>query len=100
MPISAKSGEGLDHLVDRITEVLTTRSAEAGLATHLRHRQAMELSLSHLSVAKDWVRNGPDGYDIAAEELRIAIRALASLLGRVDVEDLLDEIFSRFCVGK
>ncbi|WP_283638292.1 tRNA uridine-5-carboxymethylaminomethyl(34) synthesis GTPase MnmE [Marinovum algicola] len=98
--VSAISGEGLDHLVDRVASVLTERSAEAGLATHLRHRQGMERSLSHLSTAKVWVRNGPDGYDIAAEELRIAIRALSSLLGRVDVEDLLDEIFLRFCVGK
>lgn len=98
--ISAKSGVGLDHLVDRIASVLTERSAEAGLATRLRHRQGMERALAHLSVAQDWVRNGPEAYDIAAEELRIAIRALGSLLGAVDVEDLLDEIFSRFCVGK
>jgi tRNA modification GTPase len=39
-------------------------------------------------------------YDLAAEELRQAIRALESLVGRVDVENLLDEIFSSFCVGK
>lgn len=98
--VSAISGEGIDDLVVKITSVLTERSAGAGLATHLRHRQGMEQALIGMSTARDWVRNGPDGYDIAAEELRIAIRALQSLLGRVDVEDLLDEIFSRFCVGK
>ena len=98
--VSAKSGVGLDDLVDRLSSVLTERSAGAGLATHLRHRHGMIRALDHLRGAKDWVRKGAVGYDIAAEELRIAIRALESLLGRVDVEDLLDEIFSRFCVGK
>ena len=39
-------------------------------------------------------------YDLAAEDLRHAIRALESLVGRVDVENLLDEIFSSFCLGK
>lgn len=98
--ISAKFGVGTEDLVSRISAILTDRSANAGLATHLRHKVGMEQALHHLEVAMDWVGNGPDGYDIAAEELRIAIRALESLLGRVDVEDLLDEIFSRFCVGK
>lgn len=100
LSVSAKSGVGIDHLVSRITDVLTDRSANAGLATHMRHRDEMERALAGLKIAKDWVQKGPDGYDIAAEELRIAIRALEGLLGRVDVEDLLDEIFSRFCVGK
>ena len=43
---------------------------------------------------------GPDQYDIAAEELRGAIRALESLVGRIDVETYLDEIFASFCLGK
>lgn len=98
--VSAISGVGIDDLVDRISNVLIARSAGAGVATHLRHKRGMERALDGLRIAMDWVRNGPDGYDIAAEELRIAIRALESLLGRVDVEDLLDEIFARFCVGK
>lgn len=98
--VSAISGKGIDDLVVRITDELTDRSAGAGLATHFRHRQGMEQALHGLLTARDWVRIGPDAYDIAAEEMRIAIRALEGLLGRVDVEDLLGEIFSRFCVGK
>jgi tRNA modification GTPase len=46
------------------------------------------------------LESGPDLYDIAAEEMRTAIRALESLVGRIGVEDLLDEIFSSFCLGK
>ena len=44
--------------------------------------------------------HGQDCYDLAAEELRVAIRSLELLIGRVDVENLLDEIFSNFCLGK
>jgi len=38
--------------------------------------------------------------ELVAEELRAAVRGIDSLVGRVDVEDILDEIFSRFCIGK
>jgi tRNA modification GTPase len=43
---------------------------------------------------------GSGHYDIAAEELHTAIRALESLVGRIDVENVLDEIFASFCLGK
>jgi tRNA modification GTPase len=51
-------------------------------------------------VASSVVAVGPDRYDIAAEEIRVAIRRLNALIGQVDVENLLDEIFSSFCLGK
>ena len=50
--------------------------------------------------ARDLLNQGVEMYDLAAEELRAGARVLSSLLGHVDVEDLLDEIFSSFCVGK
>nr|MCU0911973.1 tRNA uridine-5-carboxymethylaminomethyl(34) synthesis GTPase MnmE [Paracoccaceae bacterium] len=46
------------------------------------------------------VSRGAERAEIAAEELRTAIRALDSLVGRVDVEHLLDDIFASFCIGK
>ena len=60
----------------------------------------MQNSLTSLDIALDSVGNGPDHYDIAAEEMRIAIRSLEVVVGRVDVENLLDEIFTSFCLGK
>jgi tRNA modification GTPase len=57
-------------------------------------------AVASLNDAEQHLALGPDMYDLAAEELRQAIRALESLVGRVDVENLLDEIFSSFCVGK
>jgi len=72
----------------------------AGLATRERHRVAFEKGKTSLGSAKDLLRRGPDCYDLAAEEIRSAIRSLELLIGRVDVENLLDEIFSSFCLGK
>jgi len=57
-------------------------------------------SVQYLNAAKDGLTLGPDHYDLVAEDMRSAIRALNSLIGHVDVENLLDEIFSSFCLGK
>ena len=56
--------------------------------------------LENLKSAQDLMVQGADLYDIAAEELRSSVRSLEGLIGRVGVEDLLDEIFSSFCIGK
>ena len=98
--ISGKTGKGIAELTDRITDTLGSMTASAGLATHARHRDAMAASLKALDIAQNCVGNGPDQYDIAAEEIRSAIRSLETLVGRIDVENLLDEIFSSFCLGK
>ena len=98
--VSGATGQGVDALVEQIATALSGRARLAGTATHARHRAAMEQAASGLSAAQAVLDRGPDLYDIAAEELRHAIRALESLVGRVDVESLLDEIFARFCLGK
>lgn len=98
--VSGLTGEGLDWLVGEIGSILSERSASAGLATRERHRAAMEIAASGLSAARDILDQGPEMYDIAAEEVRNAIRALETLVGRIDVENLLDEIFASFCLGK
>jgi tRNA modification GTPase len=53
-----------------------------------------------LAAAVQHVELGPEFYDIAAEEIRASVRSLEAVIGRVDVENLLDEIFSSFCLGK
>ncbi|MBD3665230.1 tRNA uridine-5-carboxymethylaminomethyl(34) synthesis GTPase MnmE [Sulfitobacter aestuariivivens] len=98
--VSGLTGQGIDALVGRIKDVLSARVATIGLATHQRHRVAMKSAVSYLDAARQVLSDGPDLYDIAAAELGFAIRALEVLVGRVDVESLLDEIFSSFCVGK
>ncbi len=98
--VSGKTGLGVAELLDNIQQVLKQRSSQAGLATHERHRISMQSTLDVLNTVLPLVDQGPEHYDIAAEELRSAIRALEALVGRIDVENLLDEIFSSFCLGK
>lgn len=97
---SAVTGDGLDALVKRITQELEARASLAGVAIRERHRNAMERAVSALGIAQDRLRNPSEGAELTAEDLRTAIRALDSLVGRVDVENLLDEIFASFCIGK
>jgi tRNA modification GTPase len=98
--VSGKTGQGVSELMDRVQSYLATRVQSAGLATHARHRVAMEKALEHLTATAQVLSHGPDLYDIAAEELRTAIRSLEALVGRIDVDNLLDEIFASFCLGK
>ena len=98
--VSGKTGHGVQDLLQQIASVLRTRVGGAGLITHERHRQAMEQAQDVLQTAQQWVGAGPEHYDIAAEELRVAIRSMEAVTGRIDVETLLDEIFATFCLGK
>ncbi|MBL4768436.1 MAG: tRNA uridine-5-carboxymethylaminomethyl(34) synthesis GTPase MnmE [Rhodobacteraceae bacterium] len=98
--VSGLNGDGLDDLIAEITAVLRDRTASVGLATRERHRDAMNSAQNSLIAATEVLLQGPDAYDIVAEELRTGIRALESLVGRIDVETLLDEIFASFCIGK
>ena len=98
--VSGKTGQGIDKLIHHISRVFSERTATTGIATRERHRTAMLKSSAALTESLRVLESGPDLYDIAAEELRTAIRILESLVGRVDVENLLDEIFASFCLGK
>ena len=98
--VSGRTGTGVQDLMNRLSVALADRASGAGLATQERHRIALSAAQADLSAAMAKVENGPDLYDIAAEDIRIATRALAVLIGRVDVEHLLDEVFASFCLGK
>ena len=100
LAVSGKTGQGLSDLVDRIATVLERRASGVATATRERHRLAIADALGSLDTARIEVSAGPDRAELAAEELRTAIRALDSLVGRVDVEHILDEIFASFCLGK
>jgi len=98
--VSGISGAGVEELVTRITAQLETRASNAALATRERHRMAIARAISALSDAEFEVRAGAERAELASENIRTAIRSLESLVGRVDVEAVLDEIFSSFCLGK
>lgn len=98
--ISGKTGEGVSDLVDRISDTLTARATGVKTAIRERHRIAIEQGISGILAAKRLLAQGAEFSDLAAEELRSVVRSLDSLVGRVDVENLLDEIFASFCLGK
>lgn len=98
--ISGATGEGLGELVSLIGEALGDRVAGAGIMVRERHRVAILRAAEALRRVLADVARGAERVEIAADELRSAVQALDSLIGRVDVEDLLDEIFASFCIGK
>lgn len=98
--VSGKTGAGVDRLIAEIARVLADRAAGAGVMTRERHRVAMKAAQGAMESARNEVQHGSDRAEMAAEDLRTAVRALEALVGRVDVEHLLDEIFSSFCIGK
>lgn len=98
--VSGLTGQGLPELILDIGQRLQARVAGAGTVTRERHRLALVRAIGAMESARHEVERGPDRAELAAAELRVAIRALESLVGRVDVENLLDEIFASFCIGK
>jgi len=98
--ISGKTGHGVRELLDEIENRLLGMVQGAGLASRERHRVALMEGYAHLETARDLLAEGSDVYDITSEEVRISQRKLEQLIGHVDVEHVLDQIFSSFCIGK
>jgi tRNA modification GTPase len=98
--VSGLTGQGLDDLIAQVGTRLSDRAASAGLLTRERHRSAVQRAIGALETALHEVNRGSARIEIAAAESRSAIVALESLVGMVDVENLLDEIFASFCIGK
>lgn len=98
--VSGKTGAGIDRLVGEIAERLEARAASAGLLIRERQRIAMQRAVSGLEAALDRLKLATVMPELVAADLRISLRALEMMVGRIDVENLLDEIFSSFCIGK
>ena len=96
--MSATTGEGLDALKARLTEavVAATSGSDFPAATQARHRGRLIEARGHL----DRGRQNLEAPELASEDVRLAIRSLEAVTGRVDVEAVLDVIFSSFCIGK
>lgn len=99
LAVSGVTGEGLSELTAEIGRRLQRRTGGGALILRERHRSAVSRAQAALSAALDGLAAG-GGSELVAEDLRSAIRSLESLVGRVDVEHLLDDIFASFCIGK
>ena len=95
--LSVKTGEGLDPFLDYLEKDVVQRLDVSGAPslTRVRHRRALEDCVEALSR----FASAPDP-ELAAEDVRLAVRALGRITGRVDVEDILDVVFGDFCIGK
>jgi tRNA modification GTPase len=99
--LSAKRGKGLDELRRRLLSVVGWQATGEGLySARQRHVQALRRVQSHLDRAHAHLALGNMQLDLLAEELRLAQVALSAITGAFSADDLLGEIFSRFCIGK
>ena len=95
--VSAKTGEGFEEFQLKLNQDIKNyfRNNEQPVLTRVRHREALEealVSLNRSSQAKL--------PELVAEDIRLAVRSIGKITGRVDVEDVLDIIFNEFCIGK
>ena len=97
--ISAKTGAGIDALAEKLACSIKDRAGTDGavVVTRARHRLELERAAAalrhYLGGDKRWL-------ELRAEDLRQAADALGRITGRVDVEDILDQLFAEFCIGK
>lgn len=97
LTISVSSGQGMQAFLARLEQEVARLAApgEAPALTRIRHRMALQAAQESLDRF-----GGAASPDLAAEDLRLAVREIGRITGRVDVEDLLDVIFRDFCLGK
>ena len=98
--VSAATGAGIESLVAGIAEHAARVFGTAGPAAITRERHRADLGACREALGWALEHGARLEEDIVAEGLRLSARALGRLVGRVDVEDVLDAIFRDFCVGK
>jgi tRNA modification GTPase len=99
LAVSAVTGEGLDALREELSRRLGVLANGAGVVVNERHRQGVALALGAVDLGMRAIVAG-DEAEIVAAQLREARVSLESLTGKIGVDDVLGEIFSRFCIGK
>ncbi|KAM3584338.1 mitochondrial splicing system protein [Umbelopsis sp. WA50703] len=99
--ISCRTGQGIDTALIALNNLLKQRyestANSSALITHSRHRSNLNVCLAALDLAAEYSQTD---IVLAAEELRQAAAALGRITGKVDVEQILDLLFSEFCIGK
>lgn len=102
MPVSCVTGDGLSELRDEIRDRIFAAGGLASdhpVAINARHKACFERLLKHLTAGREALERG-ESPEFIALDLREALQALGEVVGQVDVEQVLDVIFSSFCIGK
>jgi tRNA modification GTPase len=101
LAVSALTGEGLNPLRRRLLALAGWHANPDGVyIARTRHLQALQRTREHLALARAQAAGAEPALDLLAEELRLAHNALGEITGEFSADDLLGEIFSRFCIGK
>ena len=99
---SAIRGDGINAAIEAIGKALANGNGAGDptpLVATLRHREILERTLGAVRKAKQGARDGAGG-ELVAEDIRCALGALAEMTGQTSDQEVLDRIFSTFCVGK
>lgn len=98
LAISALDGSGMDALIERIAAEAGQAMGGEAVLTRERHRQAVQRVVDALGRAIPMLASGH--HELAAEDLRLAWRTLGAVTGHVDLDQILDQVFATFCIGK
>ena len=97
--ISAKSQTGLSHLTNKLVSMVYGQSASDTVVTNLRHYEHLVKTHDALSDVLNGLETGVTG-DFLAQDIRLSLHHLGEITGTIVTDDLLDNIFSKFCIGK
>ncbi len=101
LPISIHNGAGMEELLDRMEREVAgcMEGASSAVITNQRHRAAVLAAVKHLEQFLEG-RQQKRNIELCAEDLRMAGREIGKITGTIGVEDILDKVFSSFCIGK
>ncbi len=99
--ISAKTGQGIEVLRQKILELIGWNGAQEGsIVARRRHLECIERAAEHIERSEQFAANGNNSLELFAEELSLAQNHLGQITGKLLPDDLLGKIFSQFCIGK
>jgi tRNA modification GTPase len=99
--ISAKTGQGVENLRQKILELIGWSGIHEGsIVARRRHLECIERAAEHIERSEQFAANGNNSLELFAEELSLAQNHLGQITGKLLPDDLLGKIFSQFCIGK
>ncbi len=98
--LSGKTGEGVEDLLQKLTSNLGQKTALPSNLTHVRHKASVEKALYELRLSSSFLGSEELDAEIVYEHVQRAVGFLDTLIGRIDVEAVLGDVFSSFCIGK
>ena len=100
LSVSGKTGDGVPKLLELISNRFKSRTVKDFVAIRQRQLDGLQAALASLKETSSFLSRRPVPFELAAQELYFAVSSLDFVFGKLDIESILDEIFSNFCLGK